>query len=821
MPRAALVVWLLLALHQSVVGPLRADEAPDFAAAGVPFLKQHCVECHSGDKPKGELSLETFRDTASLVRGRKTWDAILKRIQTGDMPPEGRPRPTVAEADAFVGLVKGVFDDHDRHAPPDPGRVTMRRLNRVEYWNTVRDLLGTDFNPTEGFPADDIGHGFDNIGDVLTISPLLMERYLEAAETIAQRVILVDPPPPARRYLSGRFLQPNNAETPQGRFRPLDPKSEQAVHSGPFTADGGYLKITPDADLILRANLYAEPQGDAPVEVALFLIGQNLAAPASAEERARMLGANAAKLPPLQILKTFEITARDGSKPQEIEFPLHKLANINSAGVALLKPASGEPAKLFVEHIWTEGPLETRPASQQMILACPPDIAPAERTRIVLTRLLRRGYRRTPRVEEVARLTALVDATQAAGEKWEAGIQRAIEALLCSPKFLFRVELDDQPQSTSPPSQGGAGGGPQATPIDEFHLASRLSYFLWSTMPDDELLDLAEKKQLAANLDAQVKRMLAEPRSGELVRNFTLQWLQIQRLERFAPDAALFPTFDDQLRAAMLRETELFFDSIVREDRSILQLLDADYTFLNGPLAQHYGIVDTAGNAAGQNPPQPGGQPISGAEFRRVTLQGRRRGGLLTQASVLTVTSNPTRTSPVKRGRWVLEQILGEPPPPPPPDVPELPADEQAVKGGSLRQRLEVHRKNVTCANCHARMDPIGFALENFDAIGRYRTQDGEFPVDASGEFADGTKFAGPEDLKSIVAAKREQFARCLTEKLLTYALGRGVEYYDRRAVDKIVQELAAADYKFSALATGIARSDPFRMRRGIVLESK
>jgi hypothetical protein len=296
-------------------------------------------------------------------------------------------------------------------------------------------------------------------------------------------------------------------------------------------------------------------------------------------------------------------------------------------------------------------------------------------------------------------------------------------------------------------------------------------------MPDDELFDLAANKQLTKNLDSQVQRMLADPKSSELVKNFALQWLQIQRLERIAPDAKLFPTFNDHLRAAMLKETELFFESVMREDRSILDLLDADYTFLNEPLAKHYGIADTIGNWIGEKPAKPGGKKIRGKDFQRVSLQGRLRGGLLTQASILTVTSNPTRTSPVKRGRWVLEQILGEPPPPPPPNVPELPSDEKAVTGGSLRERLEIHRKNPTCANCHAKMDPIGFALENFNAIGAFRSKDGEFPIDASGEFADGTKFAGPAELKLIIKEKKTLFARCLTEKMLTYGLGVGLEY--------------------------------------------
>jgi hypothetical protein len=332
-------------------------------------------------------------------------------------------------------------------------------------------------------------------------------------------------------------------------------------------------------------------------------------------------------------------------------------------------------------------------------------------------------------------------------------------------------------------------------------------------MPDDELSTLASKRQLTANLDAQVRRMLKDSKAKALTENFALQWLQLRRLVTFAPDPKLFPTFNEPLRQAMLRETELFFDAVVREDRSVLELIDADFTYLNETLARHYGIADTNGNWMHQKPHTAGGRPIRGEEFQRVSLTGGVRGGLLTQASVLTVTSNPTRTSPVKRGRWVLEQLLGTPPPPPPPDVPEL-KDEKMLTG-SLRQRMEQHRVNPSCANCHARMDPLGFAFENFNAIGAYRSKDGDFPIDPSGTLPDGKSFQGPQELKRILKEKKELFSRCLAEKLLTYALGRGLEFYDRRTVDKIVTALEKDGFKFSTLMVEIVKSDPFRLRRG------
>ncbi len=781
------------------------DSPPNFSQAGAAFLKTHCLECHSGDKPKAELSLAGFTDNASVVKKRKTWESILKMVESGEMPPEKKPKPDIKEIETFTALARAVFDHHDKNAKPDPGRVTMRRLNRVEYANTLRDLVGADFNPAADFPSDDIGHGFDNIGDVLTLSPILMEQYLAAAETVSQRVILANPPRPASRYLSGRFLQPNNAQTSQGRFRQMNPTHAEPVHSGPFAAPGDYLKFAADADLILRANMYAEvsEKSPSPVRVALFISGGKLAETSPDEEVDQLMGAALKGMKPLKILKIFEITARDAKSVQQIEFPINRRGDIQRAGLAVVKPPEGEePPQLFIEHIWTEGPLETRPASQLMLLKCSPDKSQAEQTREVLTRLLSRGYRRTATSQEVEAMAKVVDQAVVAGEKWEAGMQWAVQALLCSPKFLFRVELDDRPDS------------PEARPIDEFHLASRLSYFLWNTMPDAELFDLARRGELSKNLEPQVLRMLKDPRaSTSLVDQFAMQWLQLKRLDTFAPDAKLFPDFNESLRRAMRDETRMFLEAIVKEDRSLLDLLASDFTFVNEPLAKHYGIADTNGNLVGQKPTKDKGQPIRGPEFVRVNVSGTTRGGLLTQASLLTVTSNPTRTSPVKRGRWVLEQLLGTPPPPPPPNVPELEQGEKLT--GSLRQRMEQHRANPSCANCHARMDPLGFAFENFDAIGRFREKDGEFPIDPSGELPTGEKIAGPTELKEILKTRQNQFARCITEKLLTYALGRGLEYYDRPAVDRIATALGQNGYRFSTLIVETVKSEPFRMRRG------
>jgi hypothetical protein len=425
-------------------------------------------------------------------------------------------------------------------------------------------------------------------------------------------------------------------------------------------------------------------------------------------------------------------------------------------------------------------------------------------TKEVLSSFGGRAYRRPLTAPELSRLTAFVEQNEKSGLKWEASMGLAFQAILASPKFLFRVELDDRPEAAEP------------HPITEHQLASRLSYFLWASAPDEELLGLAAKGQLTANLEAQVRRMLKDPRSRELIDSFAMQWLQLKRIAFVAPDGGLFPSFNQRLRGSMLRETELFLDAIIREDRSVLELVSADFTFLDERLARHYGIADTVGNKPGQKPAKPGGQPIRGDQFVRVALQDGERGGLLAHASVLTVTSNPTRTSPVKRGRWVLEQILGEPPPPPPPDVPELVETAAAKESGSLKQRMEQHRADPRCANCHTRMDAIGFALENYNAIGAWRTTDGKFPIDAAGSFPDGASFKGPSDLRKVLLGKKELFVRCLIEKMMIYGLGRGIEPYDDPSIRQIQAALEKDGNRFSRLVIEIVKSPPFRMRRGM-----
>jgi hypothetical protein len=758
-----------------------ADSNPTFAKDGLAFLQKHCLDCHGEKKQKADLALHKYRDDASILKDRKTWEKVIRQVHAGEMPPTERPRPGASECESFLKSVKTIFDIADRNAKPDPGRVTVRRLNKVEYNNTVHDLVGIDFNASEDFPSDDVGHGFDNIGDVLTLPPILMERYLAAAESIVQRAILLNPPKAQDRWMSSKYLEPGMALPADLKFRPITSGNLNTPYH-----------IVLSGDYTFRFVAYGKRKADEAIKVSVTIDGKEF--------------------------KALEITSTDEKKPTVVEIPLHIDKGERRIAVNFINPSKKddkgkkddkdkkddkEPRTLLVENFMLRGPMDSRPESQIKLLKCDTSKPKAEQTREVLTRFVSKAYRRPATTDEIDRLAKLVENVEKRGEKWEAGIQLAMQAVLVSPKFLFRVELDHRPDSKD------------AHPIDEYQLASRLSYFLWSTMPDQQLIDLAAKNQLAANLEAQVKRMLQDPRSKSLVDNFAMQWLQLRTLKNFAPDAKQFPSFDEQLRSAMLKETELFIAEIIKEDRSILDLIDGNYTFLNQRLANHYGIADTNGTWMGQKVKEPGGKPIPREEFVKVKLADGTRGGLLTQASILAVTSNPTRTSPVKRGRWVLEQLLGTPPPPPPPNVPELPTDGKAITSGSLRQRMELHRAKVACANCHAKMDAIGFSLENFNAIGAFRDKDGEFPIDPSGILPDGRTFKGAAELKQILKSQKDLFAHCLAEKMTIYAIGRGLEFYDKRSIDRIADQLAKNDYKFSTLVTEIVKSDPFRLRRG------
>lgn len=768
-----------VALSPSVVGAQEGSSlASRFADDGVTFVKKHCLACHGDKEPKADLSLFPDQEIALVLKRRPIWENVVEMVSTGQMPPSDKPRPDQAEIDRFLAAVNSVFDDADLKAKPDPGRVTVRRLNRTEYNNTVRDLMYIDFNAAEDFPSDDIGFGFDNIGDVLTMSPVLMERYLAAAESIVQQAILVgEPPKPPKRRMVATFIRTTKKEAFEIPVRSLET-------AGKLT---GRFKLSVDGEYKFRFRGWGRQVGDEPVKVGIQIDNvdiDTIDVPATGKDRGDKGTYN---LKPVQLAP--------GEHFVTVSF-LNEFTDTTAE-----KPEEAQRT-LFVEFFELEGPTDMVPVSHKRLLACNADLPKPNQAREILTRFLSRAYRRPASDAEVERLVVIVTVALDEGLVWEAAIRRAMMTALCSPKFLFRVELDDRPDS------------PEPRALDEYQLASRMSYFLWSSMPDEELSSLAAKGELTNNLDTQVRRMLADAKSISLVENFATQWLQLQRLKSVSPDRNLFPAFNDQLRAAMLKETELFVEAIIREDRKITDLIDADFTFVNRPLARLYGLEERMSQppVEGRQRRRRGDQNL---EFERVTLPDKMRGGLLTQASILTATSNPTRTSPVKRGRWILEQILGAPPPPPPPNVPELAEGDKAQLTGSLRQRMEQHRANPACANCHAKMDPLGFAFENYNAIGGFRQKDGDFPIEAGGTLPGGKTFQGPVELKTILLEQRSKIGRNLAEKLLIYGLGRGLEHYDRRPIARIQEALEKNDYRFSTLIVEIVRSDPFRMRRG------
>lgn len=765
------------------------------------FLKTNCVECHGPTKQKADLTLAVYHDEASVLKDRKVWEDVLEKLQSGEMPPKKKARPDKDEAQAFIKSIEGIFYRHDLVTPRDPGHVTIRRLNRTEYNNTIRDLVGVDATPAEDFPSDDVGQGFDNIGDVLSISPVLMERYLAAAESVMQGAIPLELPPPLTHQVNWRYLEPaiRESSVPKGQNRPLLLKKSVFTH---YT-------VSLDGPYTISFGVYADTQQDKKAEAKPADGALDVPAELATPEKPKDFAMVAILVDGKELTKA-PVASGNAKNPLIVKTKVSLQPGDHRLELALVHTPGDDPKWILrVRRFAMEGPPDTRPLSQRRLLACDPKLSKQEKSRFVLQRFATRAYRRPVTTDELDHLLKIAEQAEQQKGKWEVGIEMAMEAVLISPKFLFRVELDDRPDTAGP------------HPIAEYQLASRLSYFIWSTMPDEELFTLAAKNQLSANLEAQVRRMLKDPRSSALVDNFAMQWLQLRRLKTFAPDTSMFPAFDERLRLSMQRETSLFIGAIIHEDRSILDFLDADFTFLNGPLARFYGIADTHGNYLYQKPITDKGMRIdpNSREFVRVHLADRTRGGILTQASVLCVTSNPTRTSPVKRGKFVLEQILGMPPPPPPPNVPPLNEVKTVSEGGSarisLRQRMEQHRADPACANCHEHMDGLGFAFENFDAVGGYRSEDGGITIDPSGTMPDGTSFKGAAELKSVLKERTSAFSRCLTKKLLTYATGRGVEYYDQTAVNTIVAALEHDNFKFSTLVVEIAKSDPFRLQRG------
>jgi len=777
--RIPLILSLILIAVAAAAPPLRAaspDPVPDLGAADAafkgqvaPLLARYCGSCHGAEKPKGDLNLAKYGDTTAILAARKTWGRVLEYVESQEMPPEGKDRPTADEQALIVGWLQARLTSADCSNAGDPGRVTLRRLNRVEYNNTVKDLVGVDVRPADDFPSDDVGYGFDNIGDVLSLPPILFEMYMKAAEKIADAAIVLDEPD------RGKLTTWDLARLPASA-------GGQEYAGGRMLATTGEVAVTYEAkaagDYFVVARASADQAGPEPAMMEIRVDGKAAG--------------------------SFPVTQPHGDPGRfEVKVPLSAGSHAIAAAFTndYYNPDDPSPDRrdrnLVVARLEAQGPadaeLKNLPRSHKMILTDrKPGLADADYASAVLEAFASRAYRRPATRDEVDRLMAIYGLARKNGEKLERAVQVGVQAALMSPHFLFKVEFDRTAKD--------GGGGSVAITDDE--LASRLSYFLWSSMPDAELLDAARSGKLRddAVLEAQARRMLKSKKSYALVENFAGQWLQLRNLKTVAPDPKLFPDFDESLRAAMLKETETYFNGIKDGDRSILEFLDSDYTYLNRRMARHYGIKNFKG----------GKQDV----LVKWDLTDGCRGGLLTQASILTVTSNPTRTSPVKRGKWVLEQIFNTPPPPPPPDVPDLKEGKEALTAGTVRQRMEQHRANPNCATCHAKMDPLGFGLENFDAIGSYREKDGGAPIDASGVLPGGKTFDGPKELRKILLDRRGDFTRCLAEKLMTYALGRGLDYYDRCAVDRVADSVARDGHKFSRLAVEIVKSEPFRKRR-------
>ncbi len=876
-PRLALVFAAGLVPLAAPAAPAPSDDAAveaQFNQQLRPFLAQNCFVCHGAERQKGDLNLTKFDKFSSLSENREAWKLILQRVEAGEMPPTelpakdippgGLPKPTPEERQAAVQWIRGEFARHDDAIQPLAGRVTARRLNRVEYNNTIQDLLGIKLWPADDFPQDDASHGFDNIADSLTLSPLLMEKYMTAAERAARTAVFgpeLLPPATAKLEQLERDVL-NRTEVPK-EYDVTGLNTDRALHAmHRFPVDGEYLfrvvargfrplgsnplelglwldgklvtelKVDPKEDgpslLGGRQDLFGKPQefrmfvtaGDHWVAASVLRMFEGLPPIYNGPNPSNR---NPPPPPPPEapapVVAEAQAPATPDNAPAQPAPPSPRDAATPPAVAPQLAAADAPPAppagaggrrggrggrggggrgnglapidtQIGIDYVDIVGPYQQAqgPSAESVAKLFPRENfdrnAPGAAAE-VLAPFLHRAFRRPVTPAEVAKYVGLYDMVRKSGDSFEEGMAVAIQAALVSPDFLYRIERD-------PPAQE------VEAPISDHELASRLSYFLWSSMPDAELLAAADRGTLHQPdvLEKQVRRMLQSPKSVALAKNFAGQWLQTRKLESVTPDFVMFPDFDAYLRMSMLQETEMFFDNIVREDRSITEFLDANYSFLNERLAGFYGV--------------PG---VKGTDFRKVELTGTQRGGIITQASVLTVSSYATRTSPVLRGKWILDNILNAPPPPPPDNVPALAETIKGNPDASLREQLALHRTNPTCAGCHSRMDPLGVGLENFNAIGAWRTMDGQQPIDASGKLPDGRTFSGPAELRAILDADRQAFAACLAEKMLIYALGRGLEAPDRPALRDLASRLEKDDYRFSALVMEIVNSLPFQKR--------
>jgi mono/diheme cytochrome c family protein len=806
MRKLPLLLLLVTAVPISAQSPRVPDE---FQQQALPVLTKTCAGCHNDRALAGGFSFEGIRDAAAAAQKPELWQKVLDKVSAGQMPPRPAAPLSAADSAALTGWIRklpSVAASTGSDAAQTPGRVTARRLNRVEYNNTIRDLLGVSLRPADEFPLDDSGYGFDNIGDVLSISPLLMEKYLRAAHAVSRAAIYGESYP-EKPTLLVKFMSKKIQDDLMARGN-VTPFSLRGALYASFHAP-----VDAEYEFRIRYQNFRGTetvvQDDGPAARGAQANGQQGAQAAAAAGRGNREERNRLAAPPIEMKFTVDdrlvfsytvegntdynyargenmvrVKLAAGDHALRLSFP--EYANVADPRKQLNPDGR---RKLYVDYVDVVGPFavsSAKPPGFNRIFICGDGGRYTTAcARQIVTNLLKRAYRRPPTDSELSKMMDLVAQVQKR-DSFEEAVRVVTEAVLISPHFLFRIERDPAGRSSDASYE-----------LNDYELATRLSYFLWSSMPDDELFRAAEQKQLrsAGAIRAQVQRMIADAKASALVENFGEQWLNLRQLDRTKPDAARFAGVDDELLEAMRRETRLFIGAVFRENRSVLDFIDGRFTFADGPLARYYGI--------------PG---IDGEGFRRIELDGEQRSGIITHASILSISSYATRTSPVLRGKWVLDTLLGAAPPPPPDGIPPL-VEKDLGTAASMRQRLEQHRENPSCAACHNATDPIGFGLENYDAAGAWRTRDGNFDIDNSGTLPDGRSFAGAKALKQILKADAGLFARNFTERLLTYALGRGLEPADRSVVDQIIRDAASDNYRFETLVNQIVTSRPFRMR--------
>ncbi len=798
MTRGILVASVLWIASLSVALP-RAEapqSAPPRPAASAETLDRsvvdkYCVTCHNQRLKTGGLTLDT-PDLANVAAHPDVWEKVIRKVEAGMMPPAGVPRPDAATKKALVANLEGVLDRAAK-ASPNPGRPLVHRLNRAEYANAIRDLLAVDLDVSAMLPPDDSSAGFDNNADVLGLSPVLLESYLTAAERISALAVGDPKTPPMGELFRVR----------------QDESQDRHVDGLPIGTVGGLLIQTTlplDGEYQFQVRLFRTNLGtmrglEYPHQLEISVNGTRVHLASFGGDKEIASSSDNPTITGDDVDGRFTVRVPLKAGPAKIGVAfLEKTHALNTRRLQSYVRSSADTIDFsgnpHIDEVILTGPFKVTGVgdtpSRRRIFVCQPKAAAEEQAcaQRILTTLARRAYRGDVAKDDVPTLMDFYQRGRRDGGSFDSGIDLAMRRLLASPKFLVRVERD--------PAAVPAG---TAYRLSDLEIASRLSFFLWSSIPDDTLLDVASKGGLksAAGLDQQVRRMLADAKSQAFIDNFVGQWLQLRNLKTKQPNSHEFPDFDDNLRQSLGTEAEMFFASIMREDRSVLDLMTANYTFLNERLARHYGISN-----------------VYGTHFRRVTLKDETRYGLLGKGAVLMVTSHPHRTSPVLRGKWILENVLGSPPPPPPDVVPPFEEDAGAAKPKSVRERMEQHRRNPACASCHRMIDPAGLALENFDAVGAWRTKDGGTrgaPVDASGQLVDGTQINGVVELRAALLRDPETFVRTLTEKLMTYAVGRGLSGTDMPAVRTVVRDSARDQYRFSSVILEIVRSVPFQMR--------